>query len=60
MRRALAGEMPGTYLPVLFGMGSVVSAVLSGPQAGLGQVASVWGQIVRTRTPKLRANVTME
>ena len=41
--RALAGEMLGTYLLVLFGTGSVASAVLSGAQVGLWQVAAVWG-----------------
>ena len=43
MRRALAGEVLGTYLLVLFGTGSVASAVLSGAQVGLWQVAAVWG-----------------
>ena len=43
MRRALAGEALGTYLLVLFGTGSVASAVLSGAQVGLWQVAAVWG-----------------
>ena len=41
--RALKGEMLGTYLLVLFGTGSVASAVLSGAQVGLWQVAAVWG-----------------
>lgn len=43
LRRALAGEVLGTYLLVLFGTGSVASAVLSGAQVGLWQVAAVWG-----------------
>ena len=43
IRRALAGEALGTYLLVLFGTGSVASAVLSGAQVGLWQVAAVWG-----------------
>ena len=43
MRRALVGEVLGTYLLVLFGTGSVASAVLSGAQVGLWQVAAVWG-----------------
>ena len=43
MRKALAGEVLGTYLLVLFGTGSVASAVLSGAQVGLWQVAVVWG-----------------
>lgn len=43
LSRALAGEMLGTYLLVLFGTGSVASAVLSGAQVGLWQVAAVWG-----------------
>ncbi len=43
MSRALVGEALGTYLLVLFGTGSVASAVLSGAQVGLWQVAAVWG-----------------
>lgn len=43
MSGALAGEVLGTYLLVLFGTGSVASAVLSGAQVGLWQVAAVWG-----------------
>lgn len=43
LRSALAGEVLGTYLLVLFGTGSVASAVLSGAQVGLWQVAAVWG-----------------
>ena len=43
MKRALVGEMLGTYLLVLFGTGSVASSVLSGAQVGLWQVAAVWG-----------------
>ena len=43
LNRALAGEVLGTYLLVLFGTGSVASAVLSGAQVGLWQVAVVWG-----------------
>ena len=43
MSSALAGEVLGTYLLVLFGTGSVASAVLSGAQVGLWQVAAVWG-----------------
>jgi glycerol uptake facilitator protein len=41
--RALAGEMLGTYLMVLFGTGSVAAAVLTGAQVGHWQVAVVWG-----------------
>ena len=37
------GEVLGTYLLVLFGTGSVASAVLAGAQVGLWQVAVVWG-----------------
>jgi glycerol uptake facilitator protein len=43
LRRALAGEMVGTYLLVLFGTGSVAAAVLTKAQLGLWQVAVVWG-----------------
>ena len=41
--RALAGELLGTYLLVLFGTGSVAAAVLTNAQMGLWQVAVVWG-----------------
>lgn len=43
LRRALFGEVLGTYLLVLFGTGAVASAVLTGALAGLWQVAVVWG-----------------
>jgi glycerol uptake facilitator protein len=43
LSRALAGEVLGTYLLVLFGTGSVAAAVLTGAQMGLWQVAVVWG-----------------
>ena len=43
LRRALAGEILGTYLLVLFGTGSVAAAVLAGAQVGLWQIAVVWG-----------------
>jgi glycerol uptake facilitator len=43
LRGALAGELAGTYLLVLFGTGSVAAAVLTGAQVGLWQVAVVWG-----------------
>jgi MIP family channel proteins len=43
LRRALAGEVVGTYLLVLFGTGAVAAAVLTGAQVGLWQVAVVWG-----------------
>lgn len=41
--RALAGEFVGTFLLVLFGTGVVASAVFTGAQVGLWQVAIVWG-----------------
>ncbi len=41
--RALAREILGTYLLVLFGTGSVAAAVLTSAQDGLWQVAVVWG-----------------
>jgi glycerol uptake facilitator protein len=41
--RALAGELLGTYLLVLFGTGSIAAAVLTNAQMGLWQVAVVWG-----------------
>ncbi len=43
MRSALIGELLGTFLLVLFGIGSVASAVLTGALQGLWQVAVVWG-----------------
>lgn len=43
LRQALAGEVLGTYLLVLFGTGSVATAVLTEAQIGLWQVAVVWG-----------------
>lgn len=41
--RAIAGELIGTYILVFFGTGSVMSAVITGAQVGLWQVAVVWG-----------------
>ena len=41
--KACAAETLGTYLLVLFGTGSVASAVFTGAQTGLWQVAAVWG-----------------
>lgn len=41
--RASVAETIGTFLLVLFGTGSVAAAVLTGAQAGLWQVAVVWG-----------------
>lgn len=41
--RACIGEGIGTYLLILFGCGAVHSAVLTGAQSGLWQVAIVWG-----------------
>ncbi len=40
--RACAGEGVGTFLLVFFGCGSVLSAVITGAQVGLWQVAVVW------------------
>jgi MIP family channel proteins len=40
---ACLAEIAGTFLLVLFGIGSVAAAVLTGAQAGLWQVAVVWG-----------------
>jgi glycerol uptake facilitator protein len=39
---ACLGEVGGTFILVFFGVGSVNSAVLTGAQAGLWQVAVVW------------------
>ena len=41
-RSALIGETVGTYILVLFGIGSVSAAVVTGAQVGLWQVAVVW------------------
>jgi len=43
LARACAGEMVGTYILAFFGCGSVMSAVITGAQVGLWQVAVVWG-----------------
>ena len=40
---ACVAEAVGTFLLVLFGIGSVAAAVLTGAQVGLWQVAVVWG-----------------
>jgi len=39
----LVGEVLGTFLLVFFGCGSVATAVLTGAQVGIFQVAIVWG-----------------
>lgn len=41
--RSCAGELVGTYILTFFGCGSVMSAVITGAQVGLWQVAVVWG-----------------
>src|SRR5262245_55422406 len=41
--RTLLAEGLGTFILVLFGCGAVHSAVLTGAQSGLWQVAIVWG-----------------
>lgn len=41
--RAFAAELVGTYILAFFGCGSVMSAVITGAQVGLWQVAVVWG-----------------
>jgi glycerol uptake facilitator protein len=41
--RACAAEVIGTYILAFFGCGSVMSAVITGAQVGLWQVAVVWG-----------------
>lgn len=42
------GEFAGTFLLVFFGCGSVCSAVLTGAQVGVFQVAIVWGLGIAT------------
>jgi glycerol uptake facilitator protein len=41
--REITGELIGTFLLVFFGCGSVATAVLTGAQVGIFQVAIVWG-----------------
>ena len=43
MLRACGAEVVGTYLLVVFGTGAVATAVLTGAQSGIWQVAVVWG-----------------
>ncbi|QDU72120.1 MIP/aquaporin family protein [Mucisphaera calidilacus] len=45
-RAALLGEVLGTFVLVLFGLGAVHAAVLTGAMSGLWQVAAVWGLAV--------------
>src|ERR1043166_4474303 len=42
------GEFLGTFLLVFFGCGSVATAVLTGAQVGIFQVAIVWGLGIAT------------
>lgn len=42
------GEFAGTFLVVFFGCGSVCASVLTGAQAGIFQVAIVWGVGIAT------------
>jgi glycerol uptake facilitator protein len=44
----LVGEVLGTFLLVFFGCGSVATAVLTGAQVGVFQVAIVWGLGIAT------------
>lgn len=44
----LAGEVIGTFLLVFFGCGSVATALLTGAQVGIFQVAIVWGIAIGT------------
>jgi glycerol uptake facilitator protein len=43
LMRACIGEVVGTFILAFFGCGSVMSAVITGAQVGLWQVAVVWG-----------------
>ena len=49
MRQVIA-EMIGTFLLIFFGCGAVHSAVLTGSQQGLWQVAIVWGVAIMLAT----------
>src|ERR1700742_3122578 len=42
-RKEVTGEFLGTFVLVFFGCGSVATAVLTGAQVGIFQVAIVWG-----------------
>ena len=42
VRNVITGEIIGTYILVLFGIGSVAADVMTGAQIGLWQVAVVW------------------
>src|SRR5476651_1927146 len=42
------GEIIGTFLLVFFGCGSVASAVLTGAEVGIFQVAIIWGLGIAT------------
>jgi glycerol uptake facilitator protein len=44
----VCGEVVGTFLLVFFGCGSVASAVLTGAQVGIFQVAIIWGLGIAT------------
>src|SRR6187401_1008386 len=46
LARILLAEALGTFILVLFGCGAVHSAVTTGAQSGLWQVAIVWGLAV--------------
>ena len=46
LSRVLLAEALGTFILVLFGCGAVHSAVTTGAQVGLWQVAIVWGLAV--------------
>ncbi len=46
--RWFVGECLGTFLLVFFGCGSVAAAVLTGAQAGVFQIAIVWGLGIAT------------
>lgn len=52
-----AGEFLGTFILVFFGCGSVATAVLTGAQVGIFQVAIVWGLGIATAI-YLTANVS--
>ena len=45
--RWFTGEFFGTFLLVFFGCGSVCTAVTTGAQVGVFQVAIVWGLGIR-------------
>lgn len=43
MKNWIVGELPGTFLPVVFGCGRVAAAAVTGARVASFQFATVWG-----------------